>query len=79
MIFFVGLVVLLGTLIPFLLSGVVADEPRDPFARLPNVTAQRVVVAEFLLRADFVLLGAPLEAVGDGGQRPRTQALRFQG
>lgn len=65
--------------VPFLLPGVVANEPRDPFARLPHGAALRMVVAELFLRADFVLLRAPLEAVGDGGQRPRTQALRFQG
>ena len=64
--------------VPFLLPGVVANEPRDPFARLPNVTAQRVVVAEFFLRSDFVLLGTPLKPVGDGGQCTGTQALGFQ-
>src|SRR5699024_2489691 len=65
----IRLVVLFGTLIPFPLPGIVANEPRDPFTCLPHGAALRVMVAELFLRPDLVFLRTPLKSVSDGGQR----------
>ena len=55
-IFFVRLIEFSGMFIPFPLPGIVADKPCDPSTCLPHGAALRVMVAEFLLRPDLVLL-----------------------
>lgn len=79
MIFFIGFVVLAGVFVPLHFSRVIADIAVYPFAPRPYLPAWGVVVAKLFLRPDFVLLGTPLVAVGDRGQRTGAQALRFKG
>ena len=66
-------------LIPFPLPGIIADEPCDPFASLPYSAALWMVVTEFLLWSDFVLLGTSFISIGNRGQRAGTQTFGFQG
>ena len=64
----VGFVELLGMFIPPHFLGVVAYEEGDLLPTRPCIPAGRIVIAEFFLRPDLVLLGTPLVAVGDGRQ-----------
>ena len=79
MILLIGFVVLAGVFVPLYFARVIADIAVYPFAPRPYLPAWGIVVAKLLLRPDFVLLGTPLVAIGDRGQRTGTQALRFKG
>ena len=79
LIFLICLIILFGMLIPFPLPGIITDEPCNPFSRLPYSAALWMVVAEFLLWPDFVLLGTAFISIGNRGQRAGTQTFCFQG
>ena len=64
----VGVVKLLGMFVPPHFPGVVAQEAGDLLPPRPYRPAGRIVIAEFFLRPNLVLLGTSLVAVGDGGQ-----------
>ena len=67
-----------GMVAAALLARVEADVLGDPLSPRPCLLTGRVVVAELVLRRDFVLEGTPLIAVGDGGQRAGAQAFLLQ-
>ena len=79
MIFLIGFVALAGMFIPLHFASVIADITVYPFTPRPYLPAWGIVVAKLCLRPDLVLLGTPLIAIGDRGQRMGTQALHFKG
>ena len=56
MILFVFRVVCLGMIVPSDLTCIVAEEAGHALAGCPHRTARRIVIAEFSLRCDLVLL-----------------------
>ena len=58
---------------------VIANVLVDAAAAFPHLHTRRIVVAEFFLRSDLVLQGTLLEAVGNRGQRVRTETFFLQG
>lgn len=56
MILFVFRVVCLGMIVPSDLACIVAEEAGHALAGCPHRTARRIVIAEFSLRCDLVLL-----------------------
>ena len=62
-----------------MLASIIADELDYLFPAGPNLTAQRIIVAELFLRSDLVFQRTPLESVGDRGQRAAFQTFILQG
>lgn len=60
-------------------TGIIAYKLDHPFPGGPGSPAERVSVAEPILRSDFVFQRTPLEAVCDGRQGAALQTFLFQG